>query len=443
MSGMAHVDSDASSPAFGELLRAHRRRAGLTQQALAQLATVSSRTIRDLELGRVQARQRTVRLIADGLGLSGLSREAFLDAGRRHADPVDRTGPALDTEPPNPADPLIGRTAEVRTILQVLESGRRRAIFVLGLGGVGKSRAVLEVARRLHRQRRWPVLWVPSEPHPYRERRGQLVPEVRALFNSAAPDSSRLCRLIGSHDVLLVLDDVFRLTPTMSGLIQDMLGSCPGLRVVVTSRAALAMPGALPAVLGPLPVPPGGPATDRELAASPSVQLLLERLASLHPGWSPGANDLVTVARLCRRLDGLPVALEIAAYQHAVLSLTELAALPSRELLRLSAPVGGGGEPTSLLEVLRHSCQGLTEVELDSLRVLGKLEGSWDVNDAENALGRSRAEVANCLALFTRLGMVRRRYDGQGFQFELLNLVREYVESVGSTASEVPEAASR
>lgn len=441
MSVMANVDDGAhgvTAGEFGELLRSYRRRAGLTQQALAQLATVSSRTIRDLELGRAHARPRTVRLIADGLGLLGLRREAFLDAGRRTGNTLDVAGPALDTEPPYTADPLIGRAGEVRTIAHALQSPRRRAILVLGLGGVGKSRVVLEVARRLHQQRQWPVLWVAVHTCPRREVRGQLVREVYSLLQASAPDSSRLCRLIGSHDVLLVLDGVTELTPTMSGLIEDMLGSCPGLRVVVTSRQALAMPGAQPAVLGPLPLPPeDGLASDP--TSVPAVQLLLERLAGVQPGWAPTAGELSAVVRLCQRLDGLPLALEIVAHQHTVLSLPELVAMPSRELLRLCAPVPAGGS-TNLWDLINFSCQLLSDAVINDLRILARLDGAWSVSDAETALGRSRAEVVNSLVPLTRLGLIRRRYDPHGSTFTLLNLVREFVAARPVTAPAVGTA---
>lgn len=368
----------------------------------------------------------------------GLRREAFLDAGRRTGNTLDVAGPALDTEPPYTADPLIGRAGEVRTIAHALQSPRRRAILVLGLGGVGKSRVVLEVARRLHQQRQWPVLWVAVHTCPRREVRGQLVREVYSLLQASAPDSSRLCRLIGSHDVLLVLDGVTELTPTMSGLIEDMLGSCPGLRVVVTSRQALAMPGAQPAVLGPLPLPPeDGLASDP--TSVPAVQLLLERLAGVQPGWAPTAGELSAVVRLCQRLDGLPLALEIVAHQHTVLSLPELVAMPSRELLRLCAPVPAGGS-TNLWDLINFSCQLLSDAVINDLRILARLDGAWSVSDAETALGRSRAEVVNSLVPLTRLGLIRRRYDPHGSTFTLLNLVREFVAARPVTAPAVGTA---
>lgn len=423
---------------FGTLLRTHRRRMRLTQQALAQLSTVSSRTIRDIESDRVRARPRTVQLLADGLGLAGLAREAFVEASRggTRSHPVE---PEFGTEPPYTVDTLHGRASEVGALIHAIESQRRRAICVLGLGGVGKSRTVLEVARRLHSQRNWPVLWVSAAARAQRHgaTHGQLVSEIHSLLHTGRPDSSHLCRLIGGHDVLLVLDGVAQLAPTASDVLREMLSRCPGLRIIVTSRAPLLLAGYQPAIVDPLPVPPEGHAAGPrdEIASVPSVQLLVERLAQVHPGWVPDAEEMDAVATLCRRLDGLPLALEVAAHQGHVLSLRELASLPLVELVRLGAPSTTTGRMASIRETIDASYRLLDEANVAHLHALASLAPTWSVTDAAAAMKRPQAEVVNTLGVLIRVGLIRRRYDNQMSCFTVPNLVRGFLHHPNGSAA--------
>lgn len=428
LDGAEHV---AGGSEFGTLLRAHRRRIRLTQQALAQLSTVSSRTIRDIETGRVSARPRTVELLADGLGLTGLAREAFIQAVSPVKAPRGRG--ELDTEPPHAAGTLYGRDSEVRALVHAIASQHRRAICVLGLGGVGKSRTALEVARRLYTQRSWPVLWVSAgqRPHGQPATRGELRGEIHALLQAARPDHahlSHLCGLFGTHDILLVLDGVGHLTAAANEVLQHMLGRCPGLRIIVTSRSPLLLAGYQPAIVDPLPIPPDADVAGQsdELSSVPSVQLLVERLAEIHPGWMPTAEDMSAVATLCRRVDGLPLALEVAAHQGHVLSLRELAALPPAELVRLGAP-SATGRMASIRETIDASCRLLDDSDVTHLRTLATLAPTWSLSDAEAALQRPRAEVVNTLGVLIRAGLIRRRHGDQMSYFTVPNLVRGFL----------------
>jgi predicted ATPase/DNA-binding XRE family transcriptional regulator len=415
-------------PEFGGLLRTCRLRAGLTQKALAELATVSSRTIHEIECGRARGRVRTVQLLADGLGLTGLTRQAFLDAGRRTPTEPQTAALEIDTDPPPSRAPLFGRDSEVHAMIHILASQRRRAIAVLGLGGVGKSHTVLEVARQLHQQREWPVLWVHADFRlPYTER-GRLLAEIRAQLESSSPDISDVCRLIGEHDALLVLDDLTSVAPAVNDLLQEMLSRCPRLRIIVTMRGLIAPPGFAPAVVSPLPFPPddvdAGSLTG--VARVPSVQLLVERLTEVQSGWTLMPDDIHAVVALCRRLDGLPLALEIASHQCIALSLRELASLPSADLIGLSAPAATG-EPTSIRDVIASSCALLDETHLSHLQALTTLPATWILRDAEAALKLPRARVVHTLVTLTRLGLVRRQHDNHTSVFQVLNLVREYL----------------
>ncbi|MBY8882906.1 helix-turn-helix domain-containing protein [Actinacidiphila acidipaludis] len=145
-------------PPFGELLRGHRLRVGLTQRELADLSTVSMRAIRNLEQGRAQRpRPDTVRLIADALRLGERSR-GVLQAAARQRQPETAEWPAELLAPPTALHPALGREAETEVLAQELSSGVERLVTVVGLSGIGKTRLAQAVAERLHTEG-MPVLW--------------------------------------------------------------------------------------------------------------------------------------------------------------------------------------------------------------------------------------------------------------------------------------------
>lgn len=147
------MDVDLSRHRFGALLRSSRVRRGLTQTGLADLSTVSVRTIRDLEMGRVRRPRRdTVRLIADGLGLTGRARAQFEAAARWPGTGKDHNG--FEDRDPTPApDELIGREAELAVLPELLAAGAHRLDSLIG--DLRATLLVLERARFLHRERQF------------------------------------------------------------------------------------------------------------------------------------------------------------------------------------------------------------------------------------------------------------------------------------------------
>lgn len=297
----APAPAPAPSAGLGALLRSARRGAGLTQEQLAGLSTVSVRAIRDLEQGRVQhPRKDTIRLLADTMRLSG-TRRATLELAVESASVGSTLGELHGTElapPPAPLRPLTGRGAELRALTALLGAEHERLLTVVGLPGVGKSRLAQEAALRFHTQAQAPVLWVPmdrtAQEPPAMPRRPRSAPAgwVRSLLgqggNSGGLDE--LAAVVRDKPTLLVLDgcdaapggrgaerrggdlrgsDGWGGDGWGPGLL-GLLRSCERLKVLITSRRpAPALDGRL-LPLAPLPLPawplhPGGPG-----AASPS-----------------------------------------------------------------------------------------------------------------------------------------------------------------------------
>ncbi|MFE2309630.1 helix-turn-helix domain-containing protein [Streptomyces sp. NPDC059411] len=339
-----------------------RVQAGLTQRTLADLSTISPRTIRALESGRVNARMQTVRLLADALRLGGLPRELFITAalGTQQRGPAGGD-PGLTV--PRPVNALIGRDTEVRAMAGGLESDHRRMVSVSGLPGVGKSRVAAEMAARLSARRGWPVLWIGSGTMAldgHGTAFGSVMTSLRLLVESGAEDVSTVCRLIGRREVLLVLDGVADVR--CGAGVEELLTHCPGVRVVSTSRAPWHVAGVQGTVVPPLATPGADWEATRSLEALapvPSVRLLVDRLAEVRPGFALGREDADAVVLLCRRLDGLPVALEAVAARFRVLGLAQLADAPAPDLLDLPVPAWSAGVPGTVGTMIRSGFEHL------------------------------------------------------------------------------------
>ncbi|MFD5425631.1 helix-turn-helix domain-containing protein [Streptomyces sp. NPDC127084] len=395
-----------STAGFGELLRIRRERVGLTQQVLADHATLSVRAIRDMESGRVQRpRQETVRLLADALRLEGRIRSNFEAAARRQAF-VEETSDE-PTAPPVARGAIIGRELEAEVLTDALAVYGDRLITVAGLGGSGKTRLVLEVARRLHLGSRWSVRWIDCgrQPAAGLERRADLA------------------RAIGERPTLLVLDGADAGVDTV--LLDELFHHCPGLRVLITARAPQSLPGGQVIPLAPLPTPE--PELDHDpvaLAEVGAVRLLLSHLRRLRPGYRMEPDEAPAIAALCRQLDGLPGALELAADWSTVLPPRQLAAqLASGPLHLAPSPAGYGGR-ADVGAALGAALERLTLGQRDLLERLAATPGDWSGEDAVELSGRPPQE---CLAAVHELlasGLIRRVPARDGVRFTVLNLFR-------------------
>jgi transcriptional regulator with XRE-family HTH domain len=412
------------SPLFSMLLRSHRVQAGLTQQALADLSLVSPRAIRDLEAGRANARLKTIALLADGLQLKGPGRERFVNAGlARRPAPF---GADFSPVAPRRVNALRGRDREVGALVEVLESGHRRMVCICGLAGVGKTRIAAEIAAQI--SQRWPVVWMGTQPLASDGNDSTLSSLPRALqplIESAATDLSLLCPVIGQQRALIVLDGVADVR-VPSG-VDELLTYCPGVRVVSASRTPWDGAGLQPTVIPPLLVP--GPEWDaghslRELGTVPSVRLLVDRLSEIAPGFELGPGNAGAVVDMCRKLDGLPLALETMAGRFRVLSLHELAGVAAADMLDLTVSAGPGREPQTIAGLLRWSVDRLTDDRRLFLRELARLERGWTVQDVSRALCRPLDWVVAELGVLAGYGLVGATRGDQVTALHVPNLLR-------------------
>jgi predicted ATPase len=280
----------------------------------------------------------------DGIRAEGAaSYKTFTDAGElrelvasdlaavlaeRFSDP-DRTArwPAI----PSPVTALVGREADVAEVTRMLTAPEARLVVLTGAGGVGKTRLALAVAARTRRQWRDGAAFVDlsavSDP--------RLVPDAIASALGLVGQGRELPldtveRVLAGREMLLVLDNFERVLDA-APVVADLLQSAPRLRVLVTSRVVLRVRGEQEWRVDPLGVPPPG-CTLAALAEVPAVRLFTERARDVQPGFTLTSQNASSVAELCRRLDGLPLALELAAASMRLLT-------PDQILARLPGPL--------------------------------------------------------------------------------------------------------
>jgi predicted ATPase/DNA-binding XRE family transcriptional regulator len=330
----------AELPSFNVLLRRLRLAAGLTQEALAERAGISAKAISDLERNPTRSpRLETVHLLAEALRLDPEGRTNLLAAAR--ADHTLPTPEPIRGSWPRPLTPLFGRAGVAEAVAELLRrTGRTegaRLVTLTGIGGVGKTRLAIAAAELAADT--FPDGLIFVDLAPLRDP-ALVLPAIASLLGiderDKLPLSERLVTALRPRHLLLVLDNIEHLLPAREAILA-LLQTCPRLVVLATSRMPLRVRGEREYRVAPLEVPAASP-TMEALLRSPSVALFWDRARAAGAEWPEATENVVAVAEICRRLDGLPLAIELAA---SWARLLPPAALVGRLERRLSLLVGG------------------------------------------------------------------------------------------------------
>jgi len=418
--------------AFGQLLRRYRTAAGFSQEHLAGLARISVESVGALERGTRRAPYRdTVALLAEALKLDADGRAA-LEAAANAAR--SRKIRIADTEPPapNPHLPLqstsfIGRDDDIAAITALLDESR--LVTITGSGGVGKTRAAIEVAARIPESRRRDIRFVDLS----RLSDGALVPgAVAAALGRPGDDAANVPDLVGSlrsSQVLLVLDNCEHLIADVALFVSAALQSCPGVALVAASRERLAVSGEVVYRLPSLAVPLEASLTLERARHYSAIELFIQRATAIDH--SATFDDAVVpgIVEICRRLDGIPLAIELAAARVATLGVEALRVRLRDGLALSGAPRNLPARQQTMQATIRWSYDLLQDTEQLVLQRLSLFVGGFTLAAAESvcaAGGIAKTDVADLVSSLVDKSLLNVTSSENQVRFGLLDSVRSF-----------------
>jgi predicted ATPase/DNA-binding CsgD family transcriptional regulator/DNA-binding XRE family transcriptional regulator len=380
-------------------LRALRTSLGLSQEQLARRLGVSFATVNRWESGRTRLSARAAAALAE------------LEA---HAVALRAEAAAL----PIAGSSFVGRERELTELTQLIRQSR--LVTLTGPGGAGKTRLAAEVLRRSFADAG--VVFVPLD----RISSPQALPtalafRLRAADQPGTPLLDTLRSALAQAPRLLLLDGAERIAAEVAELAGDLLAAVPSVRFVVTSRVVLGLPGEVCWAVPPLACPPVT-ASAADIAAADAVRLFVTRASERVPGFNAADVAPHAIGELCRRLDGLPLAIELIASWAGTLSLTQI--LQQRAVL-LDYDTGQPGG-RRLADVLQVSYDLLGAEQQRSLEMLSVFAGPFGITDIQAVLALdAAAATATARRLVDSSWLVVTR-DSEQNLFSLLETIRTF-----------------
>jgi predicted ATPase/DNA-binding XRE family transcriptional regulator len=418
------------------LLKRHRLTAGLTQDELAERAQISVRAISDLERGVRRAPHKdTLRLLAEALRLSDDERALLLESARQARRTQASVSLALPFTSvgdfPVTLTPLIGREREEAAIAHLLLQDDLRLLTLTGPAGIGKTRLATEAAVGLGAHFAQsvfipltsmsdPSLVLPAIAHALGLRDQPNQPAIEQLFE-----------YLSTREVLLVLDN-FEQVAEAGPDVARLLAPCPQVKALVTSRVALRVRGEHEFAVPPLDIPALGhlPALE-DLTRYAAVTLFVQRARAVKPNFAVTPALAPVIAAICSRLDGIPLALELAAARINLLPPRALLARLGDSLALLTnGPADLPERQQTMRRAIEWSYDLLDESQQHLFRRLAVFVDGWTLEAAEAVCGWNEIPAATVLdglaSLVSSSLVVQVEESDREPRFRLLQLMREY-----------------
>jgi predicted ATPase/DNA-binding XRE family transcriptional regulator len=424
---------------FGGLLRQLRDDAGLTQDELAEAAQVSQRAVSDLERGiNRTARKDTAVLLAGALGLDGRARDLFVAAARGRVPVTEVLAvtsgmdvPVSGGRLPAPVASFVGRESELAELGRL--AGLYRLVTITGTGGVGKTRLAIEVAaarRGEHRDGVW-FAGLAELPDPAGVD-GAVADALGIRQVAGQPADQLLAEQAAGMQALLVVDNCEHLVTSVAPIIERVLEAGPALRVIATSRQPLRVPGETvwqaPPICFPAAADHGDPAW---LARFDAVRLFIDRVGRLGAAEETSPGDLRVIGEITALLEGLPLAIELAAARASQLGLHRLVAMLDDRLggAWLQSRTGRARHQT-LAATIGWSYDLLTPELQAALKRLAVFAGGFTLEAAAAVTGNPGTAAETMAALAERSLITADRLPGRAGavagRYAMLETIRQY-----------------
>ena len=426
-------------------LRQVRASLGLSQEQLARVLGVSFATVNRWETGRTQmparARQAVTELQARATagtgtggrpgGLAVTPQEAGGGSGGSLSAPQEAGSP------PAARSSFIGRDRELGELLALLRDSR--LVTLTGPGGSGKTRLAMEAITRINLAS--PVVFLPLET--VRQADSLVVVLAAAVGvpdQAGVPLAATIAAALADKPRLVVLDGAEHLRDAVADLTERLLTTVPGLQIMVTSRLVLGVPGELCWAVPPMHCPSAA-AGASDIAESDAVRLFAARARERVPGFSLADVPVHVIGELCRRLDGLPLAIELIASWVATLSVQEI--LQQRAVL---LDPGGPADTTSagrrLVDVVRTSYDLLSSDEQRLLVTLSVFAGPFTAADAQ-AVSDAGPGLAHLLRGLVDSSWLIVTRGGDSNRFSMLDTMRTFAAARLEESGAAPQARHR
>jgi non-specific serine/threonine protein kinase len=333
----------------------------------------------------------------------------------------------MGTNLPRPRTVLVGRELENDELAEAVSTAAGKLVTITGCGGSGKTSLAIEVGRGVLPKLADGVWFVDLARVASADAISAAVCAALGVADSGDAPADRLASFVAHREMLLVLDNCEHLIDAVAALADEILDASTDLRILATSREPLRISGEQVFALAPLAIPTARPDNASDLDGYPSVTLFLERARAAAPDLALTDENAAAVAEICCRLDGIPLALELAAVRASTMTLESLADRLADGFDLLIAKARSRPERQQTMRaVLEWSHALLSAEEQIVLRRLGVFPGSWTLSAAEKVCAEGGVDVVLVLGELVDKSLVVRTSTAGEARYRLLAPVREY-----------------
>ncbi|HNM37012.1 MAG TPA: helix-turn-helix domain-containing protein [Anaerolineales bacterium] len=415
---------------FGGWLRKRRRELDLTQQVLADRAGCTRITLRRIEAGTLKPSGHLAETLLKLLGIPSQERKAWVQFARGIADHPTFAQFLLRTNLPSLLTSFVGRKKEISEVKDALF--HHRLVTLTGSGGIGKSRLSLQVAADLLTDFLDGVWFIElaslSDPNLL----PQTIQNILGLIEQKNTSPLQtLQEYLKEKKILLVLDNCEHLVEACATVAHTLLSHTTSLKILASSREALGVQGEFAWRVPSLSVPDTDKGVEADqLSRYEAVKLFIERARLIDPQFVLDETNASFVARICSRLDGIPLAIELAAARLKTLTVEQIhARLDDRFSLLTNGARTLPSRHQTLRAAIEWSYTSLSENEKTLFRRLAVFTGGWSLEAAETICSGNGIKQEDVLDLITSLlqkSLIHTSEFRPGVRYEQLETIRQY-----------------